>query len=187
MKLFPILFLAAILSSGALILVSSEATGEQIDSVELHGISERSGSILKTAVDTSSRTAYTTITWYLYTPTPVHITHAEGTDIRIERNIPAGYHKFQETYEVGSTQLSWRIDDLTLIYRLRITDSVSNIIPEEDLDFMVVSPDEWAAFMDWLRNSTILHTIVFLFIPAPFMLAYWKNRKSEGYHGVYFD
>jgi len=167
--------MAAVMIIPAAVLLTVPAAAEPVDDVTIHGISERSGSMLKIAVTGGVSMAYPDITWYVYLPAAAHVSHTINGNATIDADLDAGLHSYDLSYDVGTAAIVWSVDGIEYTFTLRIT-TTSAIIPEEVDDGKIrIDP----SFLAELERDVAIGCIVAALIPSIFIVPFWKARKDE--------
>jgi len=172
-----------ILIGAGLAVMAATASAEKIEDPHIHGISEREGSILRIAVDDQSKTAYRSISWYVYTPSNVHVSHlvdGSGEDPFIQDLAP-GYYVFTFEYEVGPQLIVWHIADTVYEFSLRITDRQILDDPDRPDNMIRVDP----GYLTQQEREVAAGSFLAFMIPSFFIMSFWKSRKQEGWENAF--
>jgi hypothetical protein len=184
MKHFPLIFgvVVMVMAGSFGIMAAMTTDAEPVETSDVHGISERNGNVLlRVAVTEQSRTAYPVITWYIFTPEPAELVHVVNDEETIKETVPAGYHRYTREYVEGPALMTWTVNDQVYKFSVNVT-STSAMMLEDDLGLDMITM--LASELQSKINSTVAISIGCLLVAFPFLMAYWRERKSEGYEDV---
>lgn len=157
-------------------ILSLNLSAEKVDTVEIYGVSyKEGGTIFKSHITESSKTAFPFIDWYIYAledSTLIYI--CDGEEI-LNENITPGLHYYNFSYEDGNHLIKWKVNDEVKSFSFKITTSNAEFLEEEDKDFITITAEE----LRKIEINTALGCIALTLIPSIFMIPFWKKRRGE--------
>ena len=157
--------------------ILTPAEPETFTDPHIHGISWREGTMLMIAVTDDSILAYQNITWFLWTPIEIEISHTCPVG-SFSMTLPAGYHSFEIHYEAVRQTIIWTLDDVDHIFNLRISDRALLADPELPSGNMIEVDRNF-------ELSIAAGAAIAALIPSIFIVPFWQARKNEGWESVF--